>query len=125
MAGMLTGTTPAPVTRTEAEARLSRLPYPPGPALASGAPPEPAPGTVGARVLASVRRKPGTLAEVKVRLAGVAASSVRGRLSELVAAGLLTRKNSRFHAVTPSGDAVKSSPVRAAPSPPPARKGKS
>lgn len=84
---------------------------------------EPDPSTMAARVLRAVRRGPATLTQVKKRLPGVAASSVRGRLSELVALGLVTREGDTFAAApTPPATVAKSRAVRAAPSPPPARK---
>lgn len=102
----------------------------PTPTPAQSAPAEPHPGTLAGQILDALRFfRRLSLEQVKAHFPDHGASCVRGRLSELVAAGHVIRLvrdgGDLFRAArptpTPPPAAVKSASVRAAPSPPPAR----
>ncbi len=102
----------------------------PTPTPARFAPAEPHPGVLAGQILGALRFFGGfSLEQVKAHFPDHGASCVRGRLSELVAAGHVVRLardgGDLFRAVrpapTPPPAVAKSASVRAAPSPPPAR----
>lgn len=118
---------PAPGKAPQLSKETGELPTP---TPAQFAPAEPHQNTLAGQILGALRLSGGfSLEQIKAHFPDHASSSVRGRLSELCAAGHVSRLvrddgdvyRAAYTPPTPLRAAVKSASVRAAPSPPPAR----
>lgn len=118
-----TAAPPVRLTREQAEARIATMAFPPHGALASAAPAPtptpPRPGTLAARLLASLREAgPADVATLRQRHPAVGGSAVRGRLSELAAAGWVVCRDDTYSAAAAGEPAP--TPPATAPAPDPA-----
>lgn len=115
---------PTPGKAPQPSKKMGELPTPtPAP---PGVAREPDPNTVAGQILYDLRNHGSAdIEQIRARMPGHGGSSVRGRLSELVAAGHVIRDGAMYRAArpapTPPPAVAKSASVRAAPSPPPAR----